>query len=292
MPAIGASGDEDLAQQPEQQEHVGARPDRQVLVGDLRRLRPSRVDHHEPPAARAQRRNALLESRRAHDRAAGGDRVAADADEQLRAIHVRDRDEELVPEHRVRGHHVGQLVHAGRGIQVLRAHGPDEIAHPEHGAEVVHRGVADVDRHPIRPVAFTHLGNASIDLGESRGPRDLFPARRRTPHRAPQAIGILVDVLEGDGLGADVPAAQHVLAIGLDGQHGAAAMLDDDAAHGLAQGAGAVMQAGLIHQGRPHTRLGSLRRCATAAEGPGIRSAAGAAVRCRHRRCSYAARSS
>ena len=64
----------------------------------------------------------------------------------------------------------------------------------------------------------------------------------RAPQRPAQPVGVLVQVLERDGLRADVPATQHVVAVRLDREHLAVAVLDDDAAHRLAETAGPVMQ--------------------------------------------------
>ena len=91
---------EHFVQQGKQQIDVGAGPDAEVFVGDGSGLCAPRIDDDEPPSPRAQRVDALLETGGAHDRACRRDGVAADADEQLRAIDVRHGHEELVPEQR------------------------------------------------------------------------------------------------------------------------------------------------------------------------------------------------
>ena len=91
---------EHFVQQGEQQIDVGAGPDAEVFVGDGRGFGAPRIDDDEPPSPRVQRVDAFLETGGSHDRAGRRDRVATDADEQLRAIDVRHGHEELVPEQR------------------------------------------------------------------------------------------------------------------------------------------------------------------------------------------------
>ncbi len=278
MPEVDEPRGKHLVQQAEQQVDVRAGLDRQVLVGDVRRLGASRIDHDEPAAARTQGLDAPLETGRAHQGSAGGDRVPADADEQLRPVDVGHGHQELVPEHHAGSHHVRELVHAGGRVEILRANGADEVADREHRAEVVHRRVADVERHGIVAVACAHFTDASLDLLERRGPGNLFPSRRRASHRPAQPVRVLVEVLQRDGFRADVAAAQHVVAVGLDREDLSVPMLDHDAAHGLADRAGAVMQPCLSHRPLPASVERHLLRRARASPSVPISSSSAGVV--------------
>ena len=79
------------------------------------------------------------------------------------------------------------------------------------------------------------------DLVERFLPGDLFPTRRRTPHRPTQPVGILVDILEAQRLRTDMPAAERVLLVAADGEDLTAAQADLDAADRLTKVAGAIV---------------------------------------------------
>ena len=115
---------------------------------------------NRPP--RARRASTRLETGRAHQGSTGSNRVAADADEQLRPVDIGYGHQELVPEHHAGSHHVRELVHAGGRVEILSANGADEVANRQHRAEVVHRRVTDVKRHGIVAVACSHLTDAPL----------------------------------------------------------------------------------------------------------------------------------
>ena len=114
----------------------------------------------------------------------------------------------------------------------------------DHRPVVVHGGVADVDGDRIPPVAGLHVEQPGGDLVQGLLPAHLLPLAAAPAQRPPQAVGVHVDLLEGLGLDAQEAAAERVQGVAADGQHLAVRMLDLDAAHRLAEIAGAMMDRG------------------------------------------------
>lgn len=65
-------------------------------------------------------------------------------------------------------------------------------------------------------------------------PVHLLPASRGSPDRLPQAVRILVEILECNCLRANMPPAERVIFITLDGGNVTVFHFDCDTAHGLA----------------------------------------------------------
>ncbi len=97
-------------------------------------------------------------------------------------------------------------------------------------------------------VADAHqTGGCAIQRGV---PGHLAPARAFADQRSAEAIGILVQVGEGRGLGTDVTAAERVILVTADRVNMLTACVDKNAARGFAQracrdpGHSAILRAG------------------------------------------------
>ena len=124
-----------------------------------------------------------------------------------------------------------------RGVDVARLQVVDEPEEQQHGAEAVGRRVAVVEGHRVAPVGALHLDQPTRHLVERLVPADLLPAVAAPPDRAPQAVGVVVDVLERHRLRADVAAAEGIVLVAANGEDALAVVLDGDAADGFAEGA-------------------------------------------------------
>ncbi len=210
-----------------------------VLVGDLRGLGATRVDHDHPPSARVQVAHPLREVGHRHQRAVGGHRVRPDDQEPRRAVDVGDRQEELVAEHQVRHELVGELVDRGRGVAVPRPEGLEHRGAVGHRAEAVGVGVAEVDPERVVAVVVDHPGDVVGHQVEGLVPADLLPARVRTladaAHGAAQPVGVGVHVTDGHALGAHVPARERVGGVAAHADDVAPLDRDLEAADGLAE---------------------------------------------------------
>ncbi len=95
LEAIG----EDHVQEPQQQQRVGARTDEVVFACDIRGLGAPRIDDHHATAAGADLPDAPLDVRRGHQAAVGHRGIRAEYEKEIRALEIRDRDEQGMPEH-------------------------------------------------------------------------------------------------------------------------------------------------------------------------------------------------
>ena len=230
-----------------EQEHVGPRPDRQVEVGEGRGLGAAGVDDHEAPAPGAQRPEPPLDPGGGHEAAVRSEGVRAEHEQEVRAVDVGDRQEELVAEHQEGGEHLGELVHRGGRVAAAAAQALEEELAEEDGAVAVHHRVAEVNRGRAPAVGLLDGGQALGRLGERLVPAHLDPSPRGAPLGTAQAVGVLVEVLEGDRLRAEVAAAERVVLVAADREDVGAVRLDLDAAHGFAEVAGAEVGAGDGH---------------------------------------------
>src|ERR1041385_1105513 len=89
------------------------------------------------------------------------------------------------------------------------------------------------------------------DLVESLVPANTLPTARCAPHRMLEPVLVVMNVLQGDGLRADVAATEHIVVIAVDGQSLVRLDLDLDPADRLAKITGAVVGRvthGFIHR--------------------------------------------
>ena len=166
----------------------------------------------------------------------------ADEHEQRGAVDVGHGQQVLVAVQRPRRDVVGQLVDGGGGEPVSRAQQPHERGVVGQGAEAVDVRVAEVNRQRVVPVLGLHRAEPLGGVGDRLVPRHLLPLPLGgAHHRGTQAVGIVVDVLERKGLGADVPPRERILLVPAhrDDRVGVVE-LHLEPAHRLAEGAGDV----------------------------------------------------
>ena len=233
---------EQHVQQRQQEQRVRARADGHVQVRERRRLRPPRIDDHEPPAARLELLQPALDAGRRHQAAVRGERVRAEDEEVAGAVDVRHGQEELVPEHRERRQHLRELVHGRRRVAAARAQAAQQHLPEDRRAVVVHGRVALVDGDRLATVRLLDRGQALRRLVERRLPGDLLPVGAAPAQRPAQPIRVLVQVLERHRLGADVAAAERIVVVAPDREDAIALDADGDAAHRLAEVAGAEVR--------------------------------------------------
>ncbi|MOA04332.1 hypothetical protein D3C78_1238810 [compost metagenome] len=111
-----------------------------------------------------------------------------------------------------------------------------------HQPVVVHAGIALVDAHRVGAVALADRRQARGGQLEGCVPADRLPLLVDTTHRLAQAVRIVLDVLQGDRLGADMAAAEAVLGVAPDRQDAPVLGLDGQAADGLAEMARTVVK--------------------------------------------------
>src|SRR5439155_27334473 len=79
--------------------------------------------------------------------------------------------------------------------------------------QVVDVGVPDVDGQGVAAVGGDDAGEEAAGHGEGLVPADLDEAAVAPHHRCPQPVRVVVELLEGRALGAEVAAAPHVVAV-------------------------------------------------------------------------------
>ena len=202
--------DEQLADDGEEDGGVGPGPDEMVLVGDRGGLGAAWVDDDEPPAAIGELATALREVGDRPQRAVRCHRVVADEDEEVGAVDVGHGEEVLVTVERPCRDLVRELVDRRRGVAVPRPEQAHEGRVVRQGAEAVHVGVAEVDREGVVPVLALDVRQLRGREGDGLRPRHLVPALAGAHHWPAQPVGVVLDVLEREGLRTDVSARQRV----------------------------------------------------------------------------------
>jgi len=169
-----------------------------------------------------------------HQAAVRRQRVGAEADEQLAALDVGHRHQQLVAEHQQRGEHVGQLIERRRREPVAGGERPHQELAIGHQPEVVDRRVALVDRDRVVAVIAPDLGEAARHQIERGVPRELAPAGAVAHHRAAQAVRIVVEIGERGALGAHVAARERIVGVAAHRHHAIGLDGDREPAGGLA----------------------------------------------------------
>ena len=224
---------------------VGARPQRQVQVRDLRRLRPARVDHDHLA------RRVVLDL---VERVAGvGEpvrepRVAAQHDEQVALLDAFCRVARLGAEHLAVDPEVARLLLRERVDEPRRVHPPQQgravgatgvVALPaparvEHRAGPAGRGVGVADRGELRR-----------DLGQRRLPTDrLVPAAGEAPQRRGEPVVVVAVPGQALCLLAQVARGARVLLVAADPGDRPAVELHLQPAVEVAEAAGGLVPLG------------------------------------------------
>ena len=225
-------------QQREEQEGIRPGADGQVRVGDGGRLRAAGIHHDQPAPTRAQRAQAPLDAGRGHEAPVGHEGIRSQHEQERRAVDIRHGEQELMPEHQERCQHVGELVDRGRGEAAARPQRAQQHLPVKDGAVVVDGRVALIDGDGVAAVGALHLDEPLRRQVEGGVPADLLPGRSAAAQGVPQPIGVLVQILQSDGLRTDVPVAEDVLLVAPDGKDAVPVDHDGQPAHRLAERAG------------------------------------------------------
>ena len=93
----------------------------------------------------------------------------------------------------------------------------------------------------ISTVAFPRFQQAVCHRFQRLGPGQFAPAVTHTLHRRPQAIRVVVNILQGYRLGTNMPTAERIGLVTLYGDYFLTSGGDLQPADGLAQVTGAIM---------------------------------------------------
>ncbi|MNS45207.1 hypothetical protein D3C72_776690 [compost metagenome] len=203
-------------EQATQQGRIPSRANEQVTVGHRRCFAASRVHHHQAPTPGLQRFQALFHIRHGHDAAVGCQRVAAEDQHETGLVDVRDRQQQAMAVHQVADQVLRQLVHRSGREAVAGFQQAQEVVAVGHQAVVVHARVALVHRHGIAPMGLLDRPQPVGSQGKGLVPADGMPVLAHPLVRLAQAVGVVLDVLQGHGLWADMAAAERVLGVALD----------------------------------------------------------------------------
>ena len=143
---------------------------------------------------------------------------------------------------------VRHLVNCARRKDVLGVQRLFEITRGQHISIAVRIRVADIERGRRRIAGHDRTGFLA-NFGKGLIPADLLPVPAHPLHRAAEAVGIILEIGNGGGLGADVPPAHRIVGIALDREDVTPLRCHDHPAIGLADMACAAMGDG--HGGSP-----------------------------------------
>ena len=249
---VDQSGFVERQQQRDQQRRVAARADEVMRIGDKRGFGAARIDDRQPAAARLQRRDALFDIGHRPDAAVRGQRVAADDDHVLRTVDIGDGEQRVMAEHQQLDELMRNLVDRRGRKGRPGADGLFQRRYLRRDAVIMRRRVAEVE--PGLAAGAADGGHARGDFGIGGVPADWQPVIADPLDGGAQPVGIIFQIGERLGFGADMAARQRIFGIALDREDIAPLGGDDDAAIGFAQMAGAVVagQHGSCPQGVAH----------------------------------------
>jgi len=193
-----------------EQEGVAAGTDEEMLVGVLGRLGAARVDDHHLAAPFADGAQPSRHVRRGHQRAVAGVGVGAEDDQVVGTVEVGHGQVRAGAEHQRAAHLLGHLVDGAGGEEHPRSQRGEERAHVEHQREAVRVGVAEVHGDGVAAVLRDDPAQPLLHRRERLVPRAFLEAPVAAQHRGAKAVGVVVEVGEGDALGADEAMAEDV----------------------------------------------------------------------------------
>jgi hypothetical protein len=144
-----------------------------------------------------------------------------------------------------------QLIDRGSGEAISGFQLTEEVVAVGHQPVVVHAGIALIHRHGVLPMRRLDCAQALGHQIEGLVPADGLPLLANAAHGLADTVGVVLDVLQRNSLGADMAAAEAVLGIALDRANLRAAVslsfgFDGESTDGFAQMACTVMK-GLGH---------------------------------------------
>ena len=181
---VGQSLLDDDVRHRREQEGIGARPDEDVLIGDIGGLGATRIHDHETATALPQPLQSTLDVRSGHDRAVGHERVAADHEEEVGAVDIGHRQEQRRAEEQVRQQVLRLLVDARGGIAIAGAEGRQELRDIDDRCPAVGDRVAEVEADGVAAMALADVEQSIGDEVERLLPGDLLPGVADLAHGA------------------------------------------------------------------------------------------------------------
>ena len=252
-----AEGDQILVEQRvgdgQQQRRVGARRDRQPLVGAGRGQGADRVDHNHL-AALTNSVDDAHHVRCGEQRALRRGRVGAHHHQQVGALDVGHRERPPAAVHQVRRQVLRPLIDGAGRVGQRDARHAQQHSGVAAEREGMRERVSGVAGHRADAVLLDHRRQQFGAAPERRIPADLLPLPVDLDHRPADAVGVLVHGAEAGALRADVAATPGVVAVAADAGHAAVVDLNLQAAHGFAQRAG-VEVAAVLADTRQQVRL-------------------------------------
>ena len=233
---------DDRARHRGEQERVGAGLDEVMLVRLLGGAGATRVHDHDLAAALADAAQPAAHVGRGEQAAVRDQRVRAQHDEVVAAVHVGDRDRQHRSEHQPRRHLLRHLVDGRRRVEVLRPEHAQPRGPVDQRGQVVGVRVAEVDGHRVLPVLGDQRREPAVDLLERLVPARLHQLAVAADQRRGQPVRILVELLDPVRLRADEAVAEHVVHVAADRDHLPSLGLDLEAAGGFAERAGPVVR--------------------------------------------------
>ena len=136
---------------------------------------------------------------------------------------------------------MGDLICRRRGIAVLGAQCPNQPRKVQQIAEFMRVGIAQINPDRVFAICLLHGAQAGCGHVQRFLPRHLFECAIHLEQWRGHTVGIGAKILQRDGLGADMPPRQGIVRVGFDADHPILGVGDDQAAHGLANIAGAIV---------------------------------------------------
>ena len=222
-----------------------------MLVGNGGGFAAPWVDHHQLATASLDGLQALFHIRHGHDAAIGGQRITAEDQHEVGVVDIGNRNQQTMAVHEVAGQVMRQLIHRRGGEAIAGFQLTKEIVAVGHQPIVMHAGIALIDGHGVLPMRGLDRTQALSHQLERLIPTDGLPLLAHAAHGLANTVGIVLDILQGHRLGADMATAEAVLGIALDRTNLRAAVslgfgFDGEPADGFAQMACTVME-GLGH---------------------------------------------
>jgi hypothetical protein len=116
-------------------------------------------------------------------------------------------------EHQVGGQVVGQLVHGGGRKPIPCVQASDEAGREYHRAIVMNVGISEVSCDGVPSVVRLNPPEVERNFIKSFVPADSFPTTRSAPHRILQPVLVVVKILQGNSLRADVTSAERIILV-------------------------------------------------------------------------------
>ncbi len=210
VPEVDEPLGDDRVDDAEEEVGVRARPDEEVLVGFLGRLRPARVHHDEAPAAFADRPQPARNVRHGHEAAVRRERVRTEDEDVVGAVQVGHGHGERATEHEPGAHLLRHLVDRAGAEHVRRPEALQQDPTLDDRPEVVRIRIAEVHGHRVA-VLLEDRTEPALDLRERLVPRRVVPRVAAPDLRPADPVGVRFELLERGALGTEVAVAEHVL---------------------------------------------------------------------------------